>query len=549
MNNTAVGTSLNSSSTQTNVQNQTANTLSYKKLAIMWLLIFLGYFVFVVQWYSIGNFGGGWGAAFFPDGQNALVASVPNWMITFGRSIGSILAGYWIAKLGHKYAVMFVLGLMVIAFPFIIVAQNQGWNSLSLAGGASTFDGTAVAGFSLFVIFRIFLAVGGTTLISYTNSVIARMPADKKVKHMTLNQFAFNGGALFANIFFVIPGFSKAVNGNNAIWTGILSAFVVLALVLMICYYFIAEEVVPKQIKTEKFNEKDNYTLTKAFKDKEAWPMYFIYIIWLISVVFLNSSTVRSFIEQSPANALALVKDNIANNATNTAISKSVSYFWVWPAFICMFVAGFIVALFTITKFSKTIFKRKLFIATMMALGYLFMILAIICGYFGGYGNQATLALFLIFSFVSGIFLWGAQPVIFTIAQQQEKSNPQYMGVVGGMIWGVGYMGYTVVDASLSSIVTYVDPVKFGALVTSATEAAKVSGTVQDVVKPHESAGMIVMMVMLWVILALVFVVCKFLPTSGYRKDGKFIPFEKTWSPLNFKHLMFTKPEFQISNN
>lgn len=556
MEKTAVGTTLGQTQVSNQTQGQTAEKeFSYKKLAVMWGLIFIGYFLFVVQWYSISNFAGGWGAAFFLDGkQNELVASVPNWMITLGRSIGSVLAGYWIAKLGHKYAVCFVLALMVISFPFIIVAQNAEWNSLSIAGESSTVGDssgrTAVAGFSLFVIFRIFLAIGGTTLISYTNSVIAKMPVEKKVGHMTLNQFAFNGGAFVANIFFVIPGASDIVS-KPAVWTGILSAFVVLVAVILVCYFFIADEVVPKQIKTQTFNEKNKYGLANAFKDKEAWPLYAIYIIWLVSVVFVNSGTMRNFIERSPVNTVFLIQDNINHGLYNTSaaisIAKSNSYFWVWPAYICMFVLGFIVSIFTITKFSKTVFKRKWYIAIVFGLGYLFLFGSILIGYFGGYGNPVALAFYLIFSFMSGIFLWGVQPVIFTIPQQQEKSNPQYVGVLAGVIWGVGYFGYTIVDASLSSIVTYVDTQNYASLVQ--THSVQNGGSLDPyTIKPNEAGGYITMIVLLTIILCSVFVICKFLPDSGYRKDGVFHKFDKNWNPLNFKHYNFTSKEYLISN-
>lgn len=527
--------------------------LSYKKLAMMWFLIFLGYFVFVVQWYSIGNFSGGWGQAFFPNGQSPLVQSVPNWMITFGRAIGSILAGYWIAKFGHKYAVIFVLSLMVIAFPFVIVAQNQGWNHLSVAGDASlTSDGNyqiAVAGFSLFVIFRIFLAVGGTTLISYTNSIISKMPTDKKVKHMTLNQFAFNGGALVANIFFVIPGVLAIVK-KDVVWTSIVSSFIVLTMIILIFYFLFACEVVPRQ--TKNFNEKKSYTLLDSFKDKEGWMLYLIYIVWLVSVVFVNSSTMRNFIEQSPSNILALVNDNIThkNELTSipTSMSNSKSYYWVWPSYICAFVLGFIVSIFTITKFSKTIFKRKWFILTMFIFGYMFLLASILCGYFGGYANPSALAFFLIFSFMSGIFLWGVQPVIFTIPQQQQKSNPQYMGVIAGVIWGVGYFGYTVIDASLSSIVTYVNPISDLGLKIQQLSQASILPIVSQSIKTTETTGFILMMVILWLIFTTVVPICMFLPDSGYKKDGVFYKFSKTWNPFKIDNLNFEKPEYLIDN-
>lgn len=529
----------------------TETSLSYKRLTLMWFLIFFGYFVFVIQWYSIGNFSGGWAPAFYLQGElksRELVASVPNWMITLGRAIGSILAGYWIARLGHRYAVVVVLSLMVIAFPYIIVAQNQGWNSLSTAGGVVKKDGISIAGFSLFVIFRLFLAIGGTTLISYTNSVIAKMPLDKRPKHMILNSFGFNGGAFFANIFFVIPGLRQAVNSNNAAWTSILSIFVLLSFVLLVAYLLFGLEVVPKLKKSETFDNKNNYTLIKAFKDKAGWSLYGIFIIWLLSVVFINSSSVRFFLQESPANAKFLANLNYTNNTNYTDINKA-GYFWVWPAFICVFVSGYFVSLFKIANFSKSIFERKTYIVTMLFLGYLFMALAIVLLYFLGYGNHVALAFFLIFAFISGIFLWGIQPVILTVPQQLERSNPQFVGVLAGMIWGVGYLGYTIGDTLLSSIATYVGDKKFDSLVTMAMENLKSNnGIFSNDFKLYEKTGYIVFMVMFWVITFLIYPIVWSLPKSGFKKDGKFIIFDKKWNPFNIKHYNFDKKEYLISN-
>lgn len=527
---------------------QSEDEISQKRLVLMWALMFVGYFMFCLQWYSISNFSSGWGAAFFEDGkQSTLVGSVPNWMITFGRSIGSILAGFFIAKFGHKYAVVFCLSLMVISFPYIIVAQNATWNSLSIAGGASTVhDGqfaTAAGGFSLFVIFRIFLAVGGTTLITYTNSVIAKMPAEKKSKFISLNSFGFNGGAFFGSIFFVDSAIRADV-AKPVVWTSILSIFIVLIFIILIAYVIFGVEVVPKKIReTKTFSEKNEVTFKNVLKKKENYVLYYMYFIWLVGVVYINGSGFRSFIEQSPANAQALVDYNIAHSLTGssivTAVSKTQAYGWVWPAYICVFVAGYIVSAFTITKFNLTFFRRKEYAATIFTLGISIALIGLIIIYFGGYANSGALAAFLILTFISGIFLWGAQPIFLFIPQQQEGTSPKYVGIVAGLVWGFGYLGYTAADASLSSIATYVGNTS---AFSDAVKAAVQSSNHQISGYTSVSSGLIIMFVLFWVLMVSGIVSIFFLPETGAMKDGKFVKFTQVWNPFKLSNYNFYSP-------
>ena len=559
------------------LQSGIAREYKQQRLVLLWGLIFLGYFLFVVQWYSISNFTGsinadpslstGWGAAFY-DGStpNALISGATNWVITLGRAFGSIMAGWLIAKVGHKYAVTTVLGLMVLSFPFLIVSQNAEWNSLSLVGGAqANQDNIAVTGFSLFVVFRIFLAIGGTTLITYTNSVIARMDASERPKYLVANQFGFNGGAFFANIFFVIPGVAAAVTGNTAVWTGILAGFICLTFILLILYVMYGIEVVPRENKKVLAQAESQVTFGKVFKQSDTWKLACIFAVWLISVVFINSSTMRTFIEQSPANFRALVVDNVMFGTADkiaTSMAGSHSYFWVWPAFTCAFVAGYLIGVFWLATFGKTIFNRKSYTYTLFALGYVFMMISLLSGYFGGYDNAIALAAMLIFITLSGSCLWSIQAVLLTIPQQMEGSNPKYMGIIAGLIWGIGYFGYTIGEASLGTITSYVNPFAFSSHIKDSVNAIGAGlnlsyDTAQEeflklspeLIKAYEAPGTIIMIVLYWLILIIIFPLIYLLPTCGYYKaNGEFVEFSEKWNPFKLSMWNITNSEFQIKN-
>ncbi|MDE5545308.1 MAG: hypothetical protein K2I76_01710 [Malacoplasma sp.] len=555
------------------VGKQTATKeIPQKKLVLMWAMILLGYFLFVVQWYSIGNFAGGYNANIGATTANAALTAMPNWTITLMRGIGSILAGYLLAKIGHRYAVITVLSLMVLSFPFLIVIGLDNWPKDTLVAGSSPEQYYSSAAFGLFLFFRLFLAIGGTTLITYTNSVIAKMPTEKRPTFMTINQFGFNGGAFFANFFFCF-GLSSVINADPAVWLTILTLLLALIAIILVVYIMFGMEVLPAQKKQNTKFQNDDVTFGKVFKQGYTWKMSTIFIIWLIAVVFINSGTMRNVIEQSPANLQTLVEWNIANNTpishtvvnevdkytwsisalanstlgTKTSVVVGSGYNWVWPTFICMFVAGFFVGLLFISPFSKTIYKRKLFFHTMFILGFVFAAISLMIGYFGGYGNDAALAFFFIFIFISGMFLWAVQPVLLSLYQQAPQSNPKYAGIIAGLIWGIGYVGYTIFELVFSLISSYAGNAT--AFSTALGEAAKIVQTNQgdlSAVLANYTApvGNIVTIIFFFIACLLVFIPIQMLPPAGIKDaNGNFVPFTKTWKPWEWN---FKKPEVRF---
>lgn len=558
---------MNSKKQKNNLLN--SQQINKKKLVLLWALIIIGYFMFVIQWYSISNFqggpsNGGWGEAFFDKNPTAIVQSAPNWLITFGRAIGSFFAGYLIAKIGHKYAVCTVMSLMIISFPFIIVAQNSDWNIFSIKGGASVDpdSGVAIIGYSLFLIFRIFLAIGGTTLITYTNSIIAKMESAKKPTYMNINQLGFNLGALIANIFFVIPGLFAVVN-NQIVWTSILSSFVVLIFITLICYLIFGVEMVSRETKKNIVNH-NQLSFTSLSKEKDTWIFGATFAIWIIAAVFLNSGTMRQFIEQSPINFKNLAIENaLDETVTNMKNSK---WYWVWPAFVSLFVSGVFIAMFTLSKFAKTIYDRRHFCTFMFIMGYVCFMIAMLCGYFGGYNNLCALMFMLIFIFLSGYFIWGVQPILLTIPQQLQRTSPKYMGMIAGFIWGIGYLGYTIIEASLSLFISYVKPIEFNpSKIGQEIRNNKNFGNTWNsanhiynelynesnsnlIFKDYESIGSIVMIVLCWVVLCLIFYFIWKLPKSGYyNKNNEFILFTEKWNPFKISYYNMNNKKFLIT--
>ena len=507
---------------------------SHKRMVFLWMIILSGYLLFIIQWYSIQNFAPGYEKIIGKLDEPALNA-IPNWTITLMRGIGSILAGWIIVKVGHKYSVIIALSLMVISFPFIIVAKIP---------IGEMVNNIRPINFSLFVIFRLFLAIGGTSLITYTNSIIAKMSQNKKSLFVNINAFGFNAGAFFANIFFVF-GISKFVN-NNDIWMWILLSFVFLVVILLILYIIFGVEVIEKPTNITKFSDK-KIGFRKLIKDSYTWKLGILFGCWLIVAIFMTSPTMRTFIEQSPANFNVLLKwnqnhtivtslkDATLNTASNIKIGSG--YEWVWPTFISCFVSGLIIGFFIITPFNKTIYKRKKFMAFIFVVGLIFAAISIMSGYFGGYDNEIALTSFLFFIFLSGIFLWGIQPILLNHYQQQPQTTPEYAGVVSGMVWGLGYIFYTIIEIFLSISQSYVGVIKLFTIENFENIINKNFG----ILKTVEFAGSMIVIVGYFSVSALLFIPLFSLPDSGHKdKLGNFVVFNVEWK---FWYWNFRKKE------
>ncbi|WPL40791.1 hypothetical protein [Malacoplasma iowae] len=250
---------------------------------------------------------------------------------------------------------------------------------------------------------------------------------------------------------------------------------------------------------------------------------------------------------------------------------------WIWPTYICLFVGSFLIGFFVISPFNKTIYKRKTFINFSFAIAAVFCLISLLCGYLGGYGNKAALSFFFIFIFLSGIFSWGVQPVLLALYQQHRKSNPTYAGIIAGIIWGVGYVGYTIVELTLSLALSYwtgsgsnSGAVNAGIVSKAVTEGKKLmegngmtNGMLEaatqgklslsqtmvklnemNLLKGAEQPGTIFVIVMFFVIWLAVFPIIFSLPEAGVKdKDGNFKEFNKSW---NFVSWNFRNPDILI---
>ncbi|VEU59136.1 hexose phosphate transporter [Mesomycoplasma neurolyticum] len=402
---------------------------------ILWGLLVFAYFLFVVNWTAaselIGRPGGkdGYGilGTFFPNASDApsiLTSQAVNWVITIGRGIGSILIGWLIVKVTHKYAVLISLGLMILSLPGIYIPNYWGYT-----------------------IFRTFLGIGGTTMIVLIQPIIsAFFPPRLKSSVSQFSPWFYPLGVIVVVAPFVGSNieFEKKIANQ---WQTIFLVINLLALIPTIGFiifgsrFDIYPSYLEKQKEAEKQLGKDKPSLIKFLKQKETWYWTLLYTSWLISVVIPYTS--RKWI------IYAIAGSKEAGEKVYGLYNSILSIFFL------LFHAGMFIGSFSIGLWSRFRLKRKWFISLILSLGVSFYILSLIVFrtmVWNTDGSAKHTWLFYILGLLMGIMLWGIQGVMLNLPHEYPNSNPKIVGYRFGLIWGLGYFGLTILLIIMSRV-------------------------------------------------------------------------------------------------
>lgn len=428
-----------------------AKTVNFKRGLIMWTTLLLGYFLFVTAWFSAGNTAGngtnGWSLYFFGGPVPSAISQATNYGITFARGIGSFLIGWAIVKFTHKWASMIALLLNSMAILSVVIGY--------LAGGQ--------AGYWLFIFFRLFLAVGGTTLIVLLQPVVAKSVSNPKVRSLlqSISPFGFNLGFIIMSSIFVAPSVAKVLReGDN--WFYFSLVFALLTLIPLVIYIIsgVNFDTKPAQQTNADGTTQKPATMMSVLKERNTWAWIAVYSFWLVTAVMplLGTNHTANFgLIKKDAIVQGIASDNVVAGLVGTLFETSRgSLRLLWAI---LFVAGSFVGNFTIGRFSKTDHRRKPFYVgiTVIALGFwIFSIISI--------GTIGYIP-YLISAFLFGVCVWGIQGPMLNNPYDFKNVSPQKVGIFFGMIWGVGYMVFTLVNIILAFVVD-VSPVAYYIILT-----------------------------------------------------------------------------------
>ncbi len=397
---------------------------------ILWMIVLAGYLLFCFNWMIMDNMKGivgesGWYGSFFGTGYEvpSIVDQAPNWTLTFMRGVGAFFAGWVLVKIGHKYSVTIALGLL--AFGGIIGP---------LTGiVANPEDATGAYGwFIIFLIFRMAMAVGATTLIVYTQPVITNY-FDEKGKGLTnlFNGFAFNVGSIFA-IAFLTYGLKPTILDNWILFTSAVSS---IAIVLVILWLILAEPIATPH------DPNDEVTYGSVLKEKRTIIYSIMFGLWLTWVVLFLTMLPGSFITKiAGANGRQLAGSTIGT----------------WKILFLLGLFGGI-PIFNYLNGRGT--ARKPIAMGAILIG---VTLTATTGLIGAYGVDSTnaletttpiaTALFFITAFLAGVAGWGVQGYMLGTTYHYKGVTPKKQGIVIGACWGIGYMGETLLTIFSSTV-------------------------------------------------------------------------------------------------
>ena len=390
-----------------------SNSPSRSQGILMFAILITAYVVFSTNWVAGSNLSKQITDYYF-NGQKVspIISEVVNYTITIARIIANLLAAFILIKLHPKKAV--ILALFCLCFSFFAIFTHNYW---------------------LYTISRMIMAFGGSMIIVFINSFVAKfIPSDKKIITSAIITAAYNVGASLVAILFLI--FKEQFIAD---WRYTMIGFSIFSILLFICWlifshdfeptitwkhpnYFVYKLLIESKEILHEEEEMKKYTYADGFKDK------FIYVFSLGFGGFL-------FLYVIPLVSLPRV---VAEHAHNSQFK---------PEFMILTVTlgGILGTVFSLLVTRNLNFRRKpfliahgIFMIGFMALGLMFV-------------STNSVLSYAMFS-LSGFFMYSQYPVYLNLPYELPKINSQRLTIMFGIFWAFGYAIYTLFNFSWSLV-------------------------------------------------------------------------------------------------
>ena len=373
------------------------NTLTNIKKSqgiMMFIILLLSYIVFASNWVAGSNLSEKIVYHYFNGEQvSPMVSEVINYTITIARIFANLVAAYILLKLNPRKAS--IVALVLHCFSFVAVFATNYW---------------------LYTIARMIMALGGSMIMVYMNTVVARFIAnDEKIIASALVTASYNIGAgLVAIIFFL---YKDVVISD---WQHTMYVFSLFSILLLVLWTMLAKDFSPND---ENTHHQEEYKYKDALTDKFVYcfsmgfgGFLFLYVMSLVSI---------------PVKLVAQV-----NNGFNAEFM-----------ILAITMGGIVGTLFSIL-IGKVPFERKPF----LLVHGIMMIIAMALGLYMAYINPG-LAYFLFA--IGGFVMFSQYSVYLNFPHELPNMNPRKLTIMFGVFWALGYTIYTVLNFIWSIILSY----------------------------------------------------------------------------------------------
>lgn len=350
-----------------------------KKKYLIEFIMFTSYMLFAMSW--VGS------ATFMKDimqmtGMHSLTqASFLSTALTFAKIIGTFIAAWTIVKFGIRkaFTVAMILMCLSIVTPY-------------------------AANFSLLLISRFLMGLGGALIIVYFNPIVYKYfePSERAVVN-GLNAIAFNVGTA---IMMFGSGFFVEAFGN---WKYVLTT-VSLGSMIMLVVWLIFGKINLDSPQANNSQLVDKYSVLDGLKDKFTWVFALTYAGLLAFYIVLFTFYPKAGIVQA----------------------KQVILFGIVGAVIGMIYSN---------KFSRRI-------PILRVSGFIQIIAAFGLSFAGEHQNLATIS-----SAILGFFMFLPMPALVTLAQERVGMTAQKISVTFSLFWSISYLVATIVPTIFAKIV------------------------------------------------------------------------------------------------
>ena len=371
------------------------NNVKKSRGILMFIILLLSYIVFASNWVAGSNLSEKIIYHYFRgESVSPMVAEIINYTITIARIFANLLAAYILLKLNPRKAS--IVALVLLCFSFIALFATNYW---------------------LYTLARMIMALGGSMIMVYINTVVAKFIAnDEKIIASALITASYNIGAgLVAIIFFL---YKDVVFAN---WQHTMYLFSVMSILFLALWVILAKDFSPND--NDKRQPLEKYSYKDALTDKFVYcfsigfgGFLFLYVMSLVSI------------------SLKLVAQvNTTLNAEFMILSITMG--------------GIGGTLFSMLL-SKVSFKRKPF----LLLHGIMMITAMAMGLYMAYVNP-YLAYFLFA--IGGFVMFSQYSIYLNLPHELPNMNPHKLTIMFGIFWAFGYAVYTILNFIWSMVLSY----------------------------------------------------------------------------------------------
>lgn len=312
--------------------------------------------------------------------------------ITMAKIIGNLFAAWVLVRLGIKKAFLAASALIVAGVLGILAGQ-----------------------YSLYVLSRLVMGIGGALIIVYFNPLVIRyFEAGERPLINGINSAAFNTGNLFALLF---TGSLLAELGS---WQNVILAISACSLAVLIIALFSLEDF-PLTKPAAAGEVAQDYTMRDGFKDSVNWWLPFTYsgTLFCYIAVFSLFPQVPSFAVDASKLSSIFIAAGMVGTVAGILLTKRFALR---------------IPLLRYAGLAMTICAALMAYTTIPALAYVAACLA-------------------------GFFMFLPLTALFTLAQELPDMTPKRVTVIFSMFWSISYALATVLMYIAGRIADYTQDV------------------------------------------------------------------------------------------